>query len=404
MNKIKLIVAILICSVVTVSRSENYPIVDTNQRKFFNNTNEISKPKEGEAFYGQDAQYIKKAPSYTDNGDNTITDNVTGLIWQKSYNVMTYEKALEELDRVNNQNKYNDWRLPTIKELYSLIDFSGKDVSGFDMSKDRDRNDLIPFINTDYFDFEYGSNGERIIDTQLMSSTIYVGDTMEGLDGNSIFGLNVADGRIKGYGSKMKGKEKLFTVRFVRGNKSYGINKFVDNGNTITDRSTGLMWVKNDSGYTMNWKDGLAWAEKMNEINYLGYNDWRVPNAKELHSIVDYTRSPQTTNSPAINEMFNSTKVLIEDGREDYGFYWTSTTHENMKNGNYGVYIAFGEGAGFFNIRKDQEGKKLMDVHGAGSQRSDPKAGDPNRYPEGHGPQGDVIRINNLVRLVRDTK
>ena len=38
----------------------------------------------------------------------------------------------------------------------------------------------------------------------------------------------------------------------------------------------------------------------------------------------------------------------------------------------------------------------------AGAQRSDPKVGDPNDYPYGHGPQGDVIRIYNYVRLVRD--
>jgi hypothetical protein len=42
-----------------------------------------------------------------------------------------------------------------------------------------------------------------------------------------------------------------------------------------------------------------------------------------------------------------------------------------------------------------------MDVHGAGAQRSDPKAGDPTRFPYGRGPQGDVIRIYNYVRCVR---
>ena len=43
----------------------------------------------------------------------------------------------------------------------------------------------------------------------------------------------------------------------------------------------------------------------------------------------------------------------------------------------------------------------LVDVHGAGAQRSDPKAGDPAMFPHGRGPQGDVIRIYNFVRLVR---
>lgn len=44
----------------------------------------------------------------------------------------------------------------------------------------------------------------------------------------------------------------------------------------------------------------------------------------------------------------------------------------------------------------------LQEVHGAEAQRSDPKHGDPSQYPHGHGPQGDVIRIYNLVRCVRD--
>ena len=45
---------------------------------------------------------------------------------------------------------------------------------------------------------------------------------------------------------------------------------------------------------------------------------------------------------------------------------------------------------------------RLLDVHGAGAQRSDPKTGDAGRFPRGRGPQGDVIRIDNFVRCVRD--
>ncbi len=44
---------------------------------------------------------------------------------------------------------------------------------------------------------------------------------------------------------------------------------------------------------------------------------------------------------------------------------------------------------------------RYVDVHGAGAQRSDPKSGDPADFPHGRGPQGDVIRIFNFVRLVR---
>ena len=61
----------------------NYPIVDTGVSEFYSNTGIISEPITGDTFHGQDAQYQINNPSYTDNGDGTITDNVTGLIWMK---------------------------------------------------------------------------------------------------------------------------------------------------------------------------------------------------------------------------------------------------------------------------------------------------------------------------------
>ena len=65
----------------SASTTISYPIVDTNQGTCYNNSELVDCPAEGEAFYGQDAQYTGNTPSYTDNGDGTITDNVTGLVW-----------------------------------------------------------------------------------------------------------------------------------------------------------------------------------------------------------------------------------------------------------------------------------------------------------------------------------
>ena len=64
----------------TVTTGLTSPIVDTNQGLCYDNDAQIAGPAEGEPFYGQDAQYTGNIPSYTDNGDGTITDNVTGLI------------------------------------------------------------------------------------------------------------------------------------------------------------------------------------------------------------------------------------------------------------------------------------------------------------------------------------
>ncbi|MDH5510221.1 MAG: DUF1566 domain-containing protein [Nitrospinota bacterium] len=127
-------------------------------------------------------------------------------------------------------------------------------------------------------------------------------------------------------------------------------------------------------------------------------NDWRLPNAKELQEIVDYTRSPDTMGSAAIDPVFTASQITVGSGAAGYGFYWTGTSHLDGRNpGEYAVYIAFGKALGFMSSPR---GVELMDVHGAGAQRSDPKSGDSGQYPQGHGPQGDVIRINNLVRCV----
>lgn len=85
-----------------------------------------------------------------------------------------------------------------------------------------------------------------------------------------------------------------------------------------------------------------------------------------------------------------------QPGELDFGCYWSSTTHlrDMDPEGEAAVYVAFGRAMGYMRGR-------WMDVHGAGAQRSDPKAGNPDDHPFGRGPQGDAIRILNLVRPVR---
>jgi len=303
---------------------------------------------------------------------------------------------------------FSDWRLPTIKELYSLITFNGTDPSGV---TGNDTSGLTPFIDRTYFDFGYGdtARGDRIIDMQYATSTLYVSKTM--VNSPTMFGVNFADGRIKGYSLDMSWQgpgDSKFPVRLVRGTV-YGVNNFTDNGDqTVTDKATGLMWSKNDSGSGMNWQEALAYAQTKNTQDYLGHNDWRLPNAKELQGIVDYSRSPDTTSSAAISPLFTCTGITNEAGKADYPFYWTSTTHmsqgggsDAITTGGNAIYIAFGRAMGYMTDPSDPSRAGWVDVHGAGAQRSDPKVGNPADFPTGHGPQGDAIRILNYIRLVR---
>ncbi|WP_108061013.1 Lcl domain-containing protein [Poseidonibacter lekithochrous] len=377
--------------------NQTYTVMDTSQKSFFNDKTFIQSPKINEAFYGQDATYIGNKVIYKDNKNSTIIDIQTGLIWQK-----TYTEKLSFNDAVKYAKEariggFNDWRIPTVKELYSLIDFNGKTGTS------RNKNNVVPsdakpYINTDYFDFEY-SNDRRYIDVQFWTSTDYTSTTMNGNE--TFFGVNFADGRIKGYpkysvNSKVPGK---YYLRLVRGNTKYGKNKFIDKNNgTIYDEATTLTWTKNDSG-PYNWKDSLAYCEN---LNYAGISTWRLPNAKELQSIVDYSKSPNATSSASINDIFKSTKIKNENNSIDYGYYWSSTTHLDGKDlGANAVYLSFGRALGYMNDRRLNI-RSLVDVHGSGAQRSDPKSGSKMKFSKGRGPQGDVVRIYNFARCVSD--
>jgi hypothetical protein len=173
-------------------------------------------------------------------------------------------------------------------------------------------------------------------------------------------------------------------VRCVSGD-DYGINNFVDNGNsTITDNATGLMWEQDDSGEPMDWETALAYAEAS---THAGYDDWRLPNVKELQSIADYSGV-----FPAIDStMFNVSGITNEAGNADYPYYWTGTSNpyidpkEDIGSGYcYAWYVASGYAVG-----TDGE-----DLHGAGAVRFDTKA-------EGDTVGPDAPRYYNYVRLVR---
>ncbi|WP_019613900.1 DUF1566 domain-containing protein [Psychromonas ossibalaenae] len=360
----------------------NHPIVDSNVSVFYDNNSVIKAPKQGEPFYGQDAHYQINPPSYSNNGNGTINDNITGLMWQQEMaEKLTFEQAVTRAQSLK-LGGFNDWRLPSIKELYSLIQFSGR-VKG--------QKAVTLFIDTDYFQQPLGTR--RQIDAQTWSATQYVGRTMR--NDQTVFGVNFVDGRIKGYPKfhpRSRQANKMY-FRFVRGNKNYGKNRFIDNSNgTITDAASGLMWQKADSAKSMNWQEALAYAEN---LQLAGYSDWRLPSAKELHSIVDYSRSSQTTNSAALSPLFNITIIKDPQGRKQYPYFWSSTTHLDGRNPNdSAVYFAFGEAQGKMHNR-------LMDVHGAGAQRSDPKSGSKKDYPQYFGPQGDIRYVFNYVRSVR---
>ena len=107
--------------------------------------------------------------------------------------------------------------------------------------------------------------------------------------------------------------------------------RFVDNGDgTVTDNCTGLMWQQdtadvNGDGQSDN-SDRLNWCNALNYCDNLtlaGHDDWRLPDVRELHSIVDYGRNVAPY-PPAIDPVFDA----------GLWSYWSSTPWDDNSGGN----------------------------------------------------------------------
>lgn len=378
-----------------------YAVVSTGQQGCYGEDGAaIVCPPHGRPLSGQDGQAPRNPAAYRDNGDGTVLDRVTGLTWAKAPSRPLAHDQAATYARASRLGGHDDWRVPSIRELYSLIDYRG----GYSGDPATSR----PYIDTRAFNFAYGAgaglgdaaHGPRPIDVQEWSATEYVGRTM-GRD-RTVFGVNFADGRIKGYpvmdpANRMQTPHRL-AVRLVRG-PAYGVNDFAPRGATVVDRATGLEWQRADSGRPLSWRDALAYCDG---LSLAGRSDWRLPSAKEMHSIVDYGRIP------AIDPVF-----ALSDAA---AYFWTSTTHLEgapppspqggdlapfRRKGELAVYAAIGPALGYMEVPPASRRRQWLDVHGAGAMRSDPKTAKPSQFPNGFGPQGDDIRGRNFARCVR---
>jgi hypothetical protein len=117
----------------------------------------------------------------------------------------------------------------------------------------------------------------------------------------------------------------------VRG--KYPPQSLIDNGDgTVSDGSTGLMWQQSAPTAMMTWQAALDYCGTLPPGKY---SDWRVPNIKELGSIVDDTR---------LNPTIDTTFFPINSG---YGFFWSSTTFPVAYLPSHAWGILFGDNVKF---------------------------------------------------------
>jgi len=239
--------------------------------------------------FGEDNDFNIYPPLFIQNNNGTVSDSITGLVWQKlDGGEMTIENATIYCDTLTLGN-YNNWRLPNAHEAFSILN-----------------HQLVnPALNVQVF-------------TTTAAEYWWTSDRQAN-DSSKVWATNAGGG----IGNHPKsetisaGGPKKFHVRAVRDAIAPVAipNQYTDNGNnTITDHLTDLIWQKAPFSDSLSWEQSLTYADTLTTA---GFNDWRLPNIKELQSLNDETR---------INPSINSTYFNVTNVNK----YWSSTTLPNQ--------------------------------------------------------------------------
>jgi hypothetical protein len=250
---------------------------------------------------GEDADFIINPPSYTDNSNGRITDNVTGLMWQKTdAGEMTFTAA-KSYSEVLLLGGYDDWRLPTGLELFSINNY----------------DNVNPALNTVFFTKTAAEYWWTIETRADAPANVWVVNAGGGI------GAHPENETISAGGTKR------FHVRAVRKTRTPEDTavRFTDNEDgTITDNLTGLIWQKIHPASLMTWEEALVYAY---ELSLAGHGDWRIPNVKELQSL-----NITSIFKPSFDKNY-FTNVLS-------GNYWSSTTLVNSTTKAWDINVDYG--------------------------------------------------------------
>ena len=308
---------------------------------------------------GQDGELREGAPlAYVDHGDGTVTDVNTGLMWEKlshdgtvhdDHNTYTWANAISgHVATLNSTNfaGHNDWRLPNVRELLSIVTYQN----------------LLPTV-APAFD-NHCSSG---CDVTRCSCT-FSGDTwtstseadspsnqwfVDFQDGQVGAGLEHGSGPVRAVRDASTGCPLPATGQTTCWDSSRNVIPcagtgqdgelrkgaplaYVDNGNgTVTDLNTGLVWEKLSDDGTVHDKDNLyTWADAftahvatLNGMSFAGHSDWRLPNVRELQSIVNYQNvNPAVSSASAFNTNCAPGCPATTCSCTASGDYWSSTS------------------------------------------------------------------------------
>lgn len=225
---------------------------------------------------GQDGDYVLNTPGYAVNA-NVVKDSITGLEWRKDVIENTAWSAAATSCALLNLGDAggNLWRLPTRFELMSLLDF--------------------------------GAGGTWLQPAEL-DPPMFAGSfwtiTAVAANANLAWSVSFLTGAV---GSSAK--TGSLSLRCVRGTPPTPKLEADSGCDVVSDVGLGLMWFRTADSAQYAWADALAHCES---LEHAGFDDWRLPSAKELMTIV-----LDTAAKPAIDaSVFGPTPEQS---------FWTST-------------------------------------------------------------------------------
>lgn len=285
------------------------------------------------------------ATRFTDNGDGTVTDALTGLIWLKDAGCLRTALWADGLMAVNqlasgtcglsDGSTAGVWRMPNVVELESLMDVSASDPALPAGNPFLNVSGGIYWTSTSYYGGETGSDKAwtiRLSDGRFMNDTT---SNVKASASNAIWA-------VKGVGgATIKLPATGFHIPYAAGDDGsvqagVGLDspRFVDNHDgTITDTMTGLHWLKLADCIHGTWSEALATANSL-ATGQCGLSDgssagqWRMPNRNELQSLADraQTNMAEYFNYTYLNKNGSTYQAPIFTNYIETQYYWTSTT------------------------------------------------------------------------------
>lgn len=236
-------------------------------------------------------------PRFIDNGDGTMTDLLTGLMWETdpSSSLYTWDYGLTR-GSASTLGNHEDWRMANINELMSRVDLESSTSSRryWTSSAALVSTTLMAWV----INFDSGELFRRSITSVGDTYVLICRDTGTGAVSLPKTGVSFT------YGTDADGD--------LQTGEPWPIPRFLDyNNGTVADSLTGLIWAQQTSSASLDWSTALDYAESLDAG---GNSNWRLPNLQELRSLISYG---STTNTSRLSSSFGFTIPS--------GDYWTSS-------------------------------------------------------------------------------